>query len=337
MTLPIVLPIETMEARSANALPDGEGWQYEPKWDGFRALVACDDGAVEIHSRNQLPLERYFPELLDPIRSLGANVVFDAELTVSGVDGISFSLLQQRLHPAQSRIARLSVDTPAALLAFDLLALDGEDLRNLPLAQRRERLETLFAEPPATIHLTPATTDHALAQRWLDKPPSRGIEGVVAKRLADTYRSGERAMVKVKRQRTVDCVVAGLRWGKQEGVVASLLLGLYDDDGALHHVGHLSGFPAALRSALADRFAPYLGGTGFTGREPGGPSRWAPRRSGDYVRLAPELVCEVGADRAEGGTFRHAAHFLRWRPDKPARSCTLDQLHDDDQTPPPPD
>lgn len=332
MDLPVVPPLTPMEARSVPALPEGPGWQYEPKWDGFRALGFRDRDEVVLSSRGDLPLARYFPEVVEALRTLDLpRVVLDGEIVVFTPDrrALDFDALLQRIHPAASRVQRLSRETPASFVAFDLLAVGGEDLRARPLAERRARLEEVVGTACPPLYLSPATTDRELAMAWLDRFIVQGLDGVVAKRLDTPYRAGERAMLKVKRERTADCVVLGFRWakGQPERAVGSLLLGLYDDAGRLWQVGFTSGFTREARRQLLEVLAPYREGRS-AGPPPGQApqSRWARGRDLSYERLRPELVCEVAFDQVTGHRIRHGGRFLRWRPDKPARRCTLDQL-----------
>jgi ATP-dependent DNA ligase len=316
-----------MLARLADEIPRGPGWRYEPKWDGFRALVFRDGDRLRIASRNGQPLERYFPELLPPLRAaLPERAVVDGEIVVPGGEGLDFDALLQRIHPAASRIERLARETPASFVAFDVLALGDEDLRGRPFRDRREFLaRALRAGGP--VLLTPETGDGARAVRWFERFQGAGIEGVVAKREELPYVAGERVMIKVKHERTADCVVGGYRVSEKGGGVASLLLGLYDDEGRLRHVGHVSAFPAALRRDLAARLRPLEGGEGFAGGfGPAGPSRWARGRDTSWVAVRPELVVEVRFDQLQGGRFRHAAQLLHFRADKPPRECTFDQV-----------
>ncbi len=334
LDLPLQPPVPPMLSKAAAGVPTGDGWLYEPKWDGFRVVLFWDGATCLLQSRDSKPLGRYFPELLAGLPPrLPRRVVLDGEVVIEGPRGLDFGALQQRIHPAESRIRRLAAETPASYVAFDLLALDDQDLRARPLEERHSLLRTLFPQPEPPLVLTPATRDPEVAVDWFHRFEGAGFDGVIAKRLGDPYREGERAMVKVKHRRTADCVVAGLRWHKDEdGVgVGSLLLGLYDDAGVLHHVGHTSSFTAAGRRELTTLVAPYRAAdddpTGFgLGRTPGTPSRWSGQRAADWVRLRPDLVCEVAFDHMQGDRFRHGTTFLRWRPDKPPTACTYDQL-----------
>ena len=331
MSLPLRFPYPPMEAEAAAELPDGGGWQYEPKWDGFRCLAFRDGDRIELQSKNGQPLARYFPEVVEHLRSLPARCfVLDGEIVIP-VDGhLSFDDLLQRIHPAASRIERLSRERPAVLIVFDLLVDPaGRALVEEPLRERRRRLEAFAGKALAgrdDIRLSPATEDTAQARAWLDLAGGT-LDGIVAKRLDLPYQTGERTgMQKVKRRRTVDCVVGGFRYASGSRVVGSLLLGLYDADGLLHHVGFTSGFPAADRARLLTKLTPLIKPPGFTGRAPGGPSRWSTERSAEWQPLAPKLVVEVSYDHFTGDRFRHATRFLRWRPDKAPRQCTLDQV-----------
>jgi ATP-dependent DNA ligase len=331
MDLPVPLTLEPMEARQVPALPEADGWCYEPKWDGFRCLLFRDGGDVELRSKAGKPLGRYFPEVAAMARGLGASrFVLDGELIVE-VDGEpSFDDLLQRIHPAASRVRRLATERPAGYVAFDLLLSNrGGPLLGMPLGERRRRLESFadrFFRRGERVHLSPQTCSVDEARRWLDAA-HLGLDGVMAKRADAPYAAGERsAMLKVKRMRTADCVVGGFRYQSRGRQIASLLLGLYDDDGLLHHVGHTSGMDAAQRAALTKRVEALAGGSGFTGRAPGGPSRWSTARSEDWVPLKPKLVVEVAFDHVSQGRFRHGTKLLRLRPDKAPRQCTMDQL-----------
>ncbi|HEX2255774.1 MAG TPA: ATP-dependent DNA ligase [Afifellaceae bacterium] len=318
-----------MEARSVEALPEGAGWQYEPKWDGFRCLAFRAEGEVALQAKSGKDLTRYFPEVAALMASLPAErFVVDGELTIPAGDTLSFDALQLRLHPAESRIRRLAVETPAIFIAFDLLAdSSGERLLEQPLTARRAALEDFHAAAGTAraLRLSPYTRDRAEAQDWLDHAGGM-LDGVVAKCLDGRYEPGERSMLKVKRLRTADCVVGGFRYGSKSREVASLLLGLYGDDGKLHHVGFTSAISASEREALTRRLEALVEPPGFTGDAPGGPSRWATERSGDWQPLRPELVVEVRYDHVSGNRFRHGTTLMRWRPDKAPRQCTCDQL-----------
>ena len=322
-----------MLAKLTPAIPEGPGWHYEPKWDGFRCLVFFDGREAYLQSRDLKPLGRYFPELEERlIALLPRPLVLDGEVVIMGPNGLDFDALQLRLHPAASRVRKLAAETPSSFVAFDLLADGDEDLRPQPFEERRVRLESALANVPAPVHLTPATRDAAVARDWFDRFEGAGLDGVIAKPLDGAYQPGVRAMAKIKHLRTVDTVVAGYRWNKgEEGrSVGSLLLGLHDEQGVLHHVGHTSSFKAEEKRALAKTLAPYVTDdetAGFgQGRTPGAPSRWSTGKDTSWVRLRPALVCEVTFDYLQGPRFRHAATFRRWRTDKPPGACTFDQL-----------
>ncbi|HYN70217.1 MAG TPA: ATP-dependent DNA ligase [Candidatus Eisenbacteria bacterium] len=350
MRLPFDPPIEPMLAKPADALPEGDGWLFEPKWDGFRALVFRDGDEVLIQSRDLKPLDRYFPELHEPLlASLPPRCVLDGEVVIKSDGHLDFEALLLRIHPADSRVRMLAEQSPASYVAWDLLALDDDDLRTTPQGERRARLEAALgaAEPP--VHITPATTDRALAVDWFDRFEGAGLDGVIAKRLDGTYLPGKRAMIKVKHQRTADCVVAGFRWHKNgpRTHVGSLLLGLYDDDGKLHHVGVTSSFSWDRREALVEELEPLrehamdghpwgewaewaaMGAADASGqRLPGATSRWNRGKDLSWEPLRPERVVEVAYDHMQGDRFRHAATFVRWRPDKPPADCRYDQLEE---------
>jgi ATP-dependent DNA ligase len=343
-------PVSPMLAKAAHALPgtDADDLLFEPKWDGFRCIVFRDGDEVELGSRNERPLTRYFPELVGPIRAqLPERCVLDGELVVGagppGATRLDFDLLSQRIHPAASRIARLAEETPASFVAFDLLALGDRDLTGVPLRQRRAALEEVAGHLQAPLHLTPATTDRHRAAEWFERFEGAGLDGVLAKDLDGTYQPGKRAQVKVKHQRTADCVVAGYRPHKDGAGVGSLLLGLFDDDGTLHHVGVAASFSAARRAELVGELAPYRDGAladhpwqgwaeeAGAGRMPGAPSRWNGTKDLSWSPLRIELVCEVAYEHLLAGRFRHTTRFQRWRPDKAPRECTYAQL---EQVPP---
>jgi ATP-dependent DNA ligase len=316
----------SMEARSAPDLPRGDGWWFEPKWDGFRCLAFKDGAQVRLQARSGKSLNRYFPEMVTRIAGIEAEqFVADGELLVATDSGFSFEALQMRLHPAQSRIQRLSQQSPSTFMVFDMLVGgDGVDLRASPLTQRHSALvvfTVLFGDQH--LRLSDGTADRVKAQAWLD---GGGFEGVVAKRLDGPYAEGERAMVKVKRLRTVDCVAGGFRYSRDGAQIASLLLGLYNRDGRLDHVGFTSGLAAVDRGALTQQVMALRDGPGFTGKAPGGPSRWSDERSSEWEPLRPDLVVEVSFDHVSGGRFRHGARLLRLRPDKAAAQCTMEQL-----------
>jgi ATP-dependent DNA ligase len=327
---PISLELEPMLATVQPELPTGADWEYEPKWDGFRTLAHRTGDAVELVSRGARPMSRFFPEVLQAFRGLRANrVVLDGELVIVGRDGLDFEALQLRLHPAQSRVTLLSQATPALFVAFDLLAEGGEDLRELPLGTRRQRLEQLLDGVRPPILLTPYTRDAELGRRWFEEFEGAGLDGVIAKAWSQPYLPGKRGWVKVKHRRTADCVVIGFRWSSDRKSLGSLLLGLYDEGGTLHYVGHTSSFDAAARRELLARLQPLAvePPEEMRGRMPGGPSRWSRGRETQWQSLRPELVCEVAYEKLQSGQrFRHATGFLRWRPDKPPAACRFDQI-----------
>ena len=316
-----------MEALLAAELPDGEGWQFEPKWDGFRCLARRDGDEVTLTSKAGKPLARYFPEVADMLRRAKAKrFLLDGELIISIGDALSFDALQLRLHPAESRIRKLSDETPAELMAFDLLELAGKSLADEPLSERRRALEQFFrANETDGLLLSPVTHDRRTALGWL-KRSGGALDGVIAKRTELEYRPGERAMIKVKQQRTADVVVGGFRYAEGQKVVGSLLLGLYDDEGLLDHVGFTSAIASADRPALTKKLEKLIEPPGFTGKAPGGPSRWSNERSTQWQPLKPALVVEVRYDQVTNRRFRHGTGFLRWRPDKDPKQCTFDQL-----------
>ena len=336
--LPFPPPIEPMLSAAADELPSGDGWLFEPKWDGFRTLVFRDGDEITLQSRDLKPMNRYFPELIDPIKtSLPERAVVDGEIVIVGESGLDFEALLLRIHPAASRVKMLAEETPASFVAWDLLALGDEDLRESPLEVRREKLEQVLRPP---IHLSPATKNRALAQDWFHRFEGAGLDGVMAKRLDSPYRAGERTMIKVKHTRTADCVVAGFRWHKNGPgtMIGSLLLGLYDDEGVLHHVGVAAAFKTEVRKELVEELAPLREhamekhpwrdwAEAMQGqRMPGGGSRWNRGKDLSWEPLRPERVCEVAYDHMQGSRFRHAAHFLRWRFDKRPEDCRYDQL-----------
>jgi ATP-dependent DNA ligase len=348
--LPFDPPLEPMLAKPSDGLPEGDGWLYEPKWDGFRAIVFRDGDEVLIQSRDLKPLDRYFPELAAPLRaSLPERCVVDGEVVISKDGALDFEALLLRIHPAASRVKMLAEESPASFVGWDLLALGDDDLRATPQGDRRARLEDALAgvEPP--VHLTPATRDRATAADWFDRFEGAGLDGVVAKRLDAAYQPGKRAMFKIKHQRTADCVVAGFRWHKNgPGThVGSLLLGIFDDEGKLHHVGVTSSFTWDRREALAKELEPLrenandghpwaewsdwasLGAADASGqRLPGATSRWNRGKDLSWEPLRPERVCEVAYDHLQGDRFRHGATFKRWRPDKQPSDCRYDQLEE---------
>lgn len=314
-------------------LPEGPGWLYEPKWDGFRALVFFDGTEVYLQSRDCKPLGRYFPELVQQLAAVTTpGVVLDGEIVIAGPGGLDFEALLLRIHPAASRIAKLAEENPASFVAFDLLAHGGDDLRGTGQAERRARLESVLAGARPPLYLTPATQDPGVARQWFQRFEGAGLDGVIAKRAELPYLPDQRVMQKLKHRRTADCVVGGFRWAKDKAgtAVGSLLLGLYDEHGTLQHVGHTSSFKAAEKRALVEKFQPYLanaGEAGFgRGRTPGAPSRWSQGKDLSWEALRPELVCEVTYDHLQGQRFRHGTTFARWRPDKSARECTFAQL-----------
>jgi ATP-dependent DNA ligase len=338
-----------MLAAPAAELPSGTGWLYEPKWDGFRAIVFRDGATLLTQSRDLRPLDRYFPELTAPLlEALPGQCVVDGEIVIARSPGpasptrLDFDALLLRIHPAASRVALLAAETPASFVAWDLLAEGSLDLRERPLEERRARLEELLRDARSPIHLTPATRDRDVAVDWFHRFEGAGLDGVVAKRLDGPYAPGKRAMVKVKHARTADCVVAGFRWHKEGPgeMVGSLLLGLHDAAGTLHHVGVTSSFTRERRRELAAELGPlalpdgadhpwsWIAAPGTSGRKPGMESRWNRGRSLDWLPLAPDRVCEVGYDHLQGDRFRHATTFRRWRPDRSPDQCRYDQLEE---------
>jgi ATP-dependent DNA ligase len=348
MRLPFQPPLEPMLAKAAPDLPEGDGWLYEPKWDGFRAIVFRDGDEVLIQSRDLKPLDRYFPELAEPLRAnLPPRCVVDGEIVIARDGALDFEALLLRIHPAESRVRLLASETPASFVAWDLLALDDEDLRSVPQGDRRARLAEVLGGAKPPVHLTPATTDRSLAADWFERFEGAGLDGVVAKPLDGPYLPGKRAMVKVKHARTADCVVAGFRWHKNgPGThVGSLLLGLYDDAGDLHHVGVTSSFTWERRAELVAELAPLreraleehpwaewaewagMGTADASGqRLPGAGSRWNRGKDLSWEPLRVERVCEVAYDHLQGDRFRHATTFRRWRPDRTPADCRYDQL-----------
>jgi len=320
-----------MEALSVDEIPTGEAWQYEPKWDGFRCVVFRDDDKVELQSKSGQPLARYFPDLVDSLRKLTAKrFVLDGEIVVPIAGMLSFDELLMRIHPAESRVRKLAAEHPATLIVFDLLADErGKSLLDKPLEVRRPQLEkfaTKYFRGQETVRLSPATARLATAKQWFKKVGGN-LDGIVAKRLDLPYQSGNReGMQKIKHLRTADCVVGGFRYAEGKKVIGSLLLGLYDKKGLLHHVGFTSSFKAKERQKITDLVEPLIKPPGFTGRAPGGPSRWSTRRSEEWQPLRPQLVAEGQYDHVTGGRFRHGTSLLRWRPDKKPQQCTLDQV-----------
>lgn len=347
MRLPLMPPLGPMLAKSVTwekALKDTHGGKdvhWEPKWDGFRAIAFRDGDEVELSSRGEKPLTRYFPEVVAALKeNLPDRCVVDGEVVIATDDNLDFEALLQRIHPAASRVNKLAEETPASFVAFDLLAVDDESLIDRPFSERRERLTALLADVAPPVYVTPATDDVALAQQWFEVFEGAGLDGVIAKPLAGAYRPDVRAMFKIKHERTADCVVAGYRWHKSGGVVGSLLLGLYDDRGALQHVGVSASFPMKRRAELVEELAPYavedISGHPWaawaeaegqaSGRLPGAVSRWNAKKDLSWVPLRPKLVVEVAYDHMEGTRFRHTAQWRRWRPDREPESCTYEQL-----------
>ena len=328
--MPLKPPIPPMEATSADAIPAGPEWQYEPKWDGFRCLVFRRGDKVELQSKAGKPLTRYFPDVIESVQALSAKrFVLDGEIVVPHGRAFSFDDLLQRIHPAASRIAKLAEETPALLIVFDLLEDErGHALLDLPLAERRLKLEA-FTKKNAhgdRVRLSPATTRLSDAKGWL-RQVGATLDGIVAKRRDAPYAAGTRdAMVKVKNYRSADCVVGGFRYGTNSELVGSLLLGLYDDAGLLHHVGFTSSIARTEKATLTARLERLKGGPGFTGNTPGGPSRWSTERSAEWVPLKRKLVVEVCYDHFSGERFRHGTRLMRWRPDKAPEQCTMDQV-----------
>jgi ATP-dependent DNA ligase len=325
----IPLTYAPMEAKPANEIPGGTGWQYEPKWDGFRCLAFRYADSVTLMSKSGKPLTRYFPEIVSALAPLPeGDFVLDGELVIAQGEALDFDLLLQRIHPAASRIEKLSVETPATLILFDILLDKGRPLVDQALATRRQALERFaraISRNPRIV-LSPATTDSARVHRWFTGPRN-GIDGVVAKRTDLPYQTGTRTgMVKVKHKWTVDCVVGGFRYASHGKLVGSLLLGLYNAAGKLDHVGFLSGIKTADKAALTRKLEKLIKPPGFTGSAPGGPSRWSTERSAEWQPLAPKLVVEVTYDHFSGGRFRHATSFVRWRPDKSPRQCKMTQV-----------
>jgi len=316
-----------MEALLAAELPEGAGWQYEPKWDGFRCLARRDGAEITLTSKSGKPLGRYFPEVVEILAKVKEkHFLLDGELVISLDDALSFEALQLRLHPAESRVRRLARETPAELMLFDLLELGGKSLLDQPLSQRREALEAFFAARAVPgLQLSPATRSRTVALGWLQRSGG-ALDGVIAKRLDLEYRSGERAMIKVKQQRTADCVVGGFRYAEKKKEVGSLLLGLYDEAGSLHHVGFTSAIPAKEKPRLTKDLQRLIEPPGFTGNAPGGPSRWNTERTTQWQPLKPTLVVEVRYDQVTSRRFRHGTGFVRWRPDKDPKQCTFEQL-----------
>lgn len=330
MAFPLRPDLTPMEAESVDEIPPAGEWQYEPKWDGFRCLAFRDGAQIELRSKAGQPLARYFPELVAAIGALQApRFVLDGEIVVPSGDALSFDALLQRIHPAASRVQKLAAETPATLVVFDLLANEhGASLVDLPLRERRPQLEAFAANLLGSRHvkLSPATTELKQAKVWFGSAGG-SLDGLIAKRLDAPYAAGERtAMVKIKPRRTADCVVGGFRYAEKKKKVGSLLLGLYDKEGRLNHVGFCSGLKAAEKPALTRKLEALVGGPGFTGKAPGGPSRWSTKRSSEWQPLEPKLVEEVSFDHVTSDRFRHGTSLLRWRPDKAPRQCTMEQL-----------
>ncbi len=334
-------PVSPMLAKATSELPEGDDFLFEPKWDGFRCIVFRDHDEVELGSRNERPLTRYFPELPPALRdALPPRCVVDGEVVIVGAEGLDFEALLQRIHPAASRVNMLAAETPASFIAFDLLAEGDDDLTGEPFAERRRRLETALAGAEPPVHLTPITTDRELARDWFSRFEGAGLDGVVAKRSATTYRPNERVMFKVKHQRTADCVVAGYRVHKSGDGVGSLLLGLFDENETLHHVGVATSFTAARRRELTAELEPYRENAlddhpwrswaeaqaHEHSRMPGGWSRWNAGKDLSWEAVRPELVAEVAFEHLQGDRFRHATRLVRWRPDRDPASCTYAQL-----------
>jgi ATP-dependent DNA ligase len=335
-----------MLAKRVGALPDGQGWIFEPKWDGFRVLVFRDGDELLIQSRDEKPLNRYFPDLLQPLRSqLPRRCVLDGEVVIATDGGLDFEALQLRIHPAASRVTLLATESPASVVFWDVLCAGDRDLRAAPFHARRAELEALLAKATPPVHLTPATAERSVAADWFRRFEGAGLDGVMAKPASGAYEPNKRVMLKVKHERECDCVVAGFRWHKRGNgtAVGSLLLGLYDDAGVLHHVGVAASFTDRQRRELVDLLAPYRtnalaahpwrewagaddAAAGGQQRMPGAKSRWSQGKDLSWEPLRPELVAEVAYDHMQGTRFRHTAHFRRWRTDKPPRDCTYAQL-----------
>jgi len=345
MDLAVNTPVLPMLAKRVGELPEGDNWVFEPKWDGFRALVFRDGDEILIQSRDEKPLDRYFPELLEPLRkTLPPRCVLDGEMVIVQNNGLDFDSLQLRLHPAASRVKLLSGQIPASFVFFDLLCVDDRDLRTKTFETRRRELESLLSAAPPPIHLTPTTTDRIMAADWFRRFEGAGLDGVIAKDPSGTYESNKRVMLKVKHERDCDCVVAGFRWYKKgdRTLIGSLLLGLFDDAGALQHVGVCASFTAAKRKELAEVLDPYrknalenhpwrawaeaeVSEDGVR-RMPGGQSRWSQGKDLSWEPLRPELVVEVAYEHMQGDRFRHMSRFRRWRKDKKPSDCTYAQL-----------
>ena len=343
MTFQLAPPVLPMLAKRVASLPAEGSWSFEPKWDGFRVMVFRDHNEILLQSRDGKSLNRYFPELLEPLQQhLPARYILDGEIVISRAGGLDFDALQLRIHPAASRVRMLSEQTPASIVFFDALSLEDADLTSMPFEQRRHALERVLAHAKEPLHITPATQDVILAEDWFHRFEGAGLDGVMAKRTDSIYEPDKRTMLKVKHERDCDCVVAGFRWHKQGAgtAVGSLLLGLYDSAGDLQHVGVCASFTQLKREALIEHLAPFRLGTGDvhpwmtepdtqtdgTQRVPGGQSRWSQGKDLSWVPLRPELVVEVAYEHMQGDRFRHLAHFRRWRLDKPPADCTYAQL-----------
>ncbi|MFH5210296.1 ATP-dependent DNA ligase [Antrihabitans spumae] len=341
MDLPVMPPVKPMLAKPAPEIPRGAGMSYEPKWDGFRCIVFRDGDELELGSRNERPLTRYFPELVELLaQALPQRCVVDGEIVLVTDKGLDFDVLQQRLHPAESRVRKLANETPASFVAFDLLAIDDTDLTPEPFSERRRRLEEIIDTALARVHLTPLTTDADVAQDWFTRFEGAGFDGVMVKPLDLPYQQDKRVMLKVKHERTADCVVAGFRWHKDGVGVGSLLLGLFDDDGRMHHVGVASSFTAARRKELVTELDPLRANAladhpwrewadaqaQATGKMPGGVSRWTGTKDLSWEALRPELVAEVRYEHVMSGRFRHGGRLVRFRSDRTPESCTYAQL-----------
>jgi ATP-dependent DNA ligase len=345
MNLAVNPPILPMLAKRVGELPPGDGWVFEPKWDGFRTLIFRDGDEVFIQSRDEKPLNRYFPELVDPLKAqLPERCVLDGEIVIAGKEGLEFETLQMRLHPAESRVKKLAAEIPASVVFFDILCEGDKSLCDTPFAKRRVRLEAVLKRAKAPLHLTPATRDRKTAADWFSRFEGAGLDGVIAKAEDGTYEPNKRTMFKVKHERDCDCVVAGFRWHKtgEKSKVGSLLLGLYDDNGNLEHVGVCASFTDVKRKELVKFLEPYrknpLDGHPWRNwaeaqeadaephRKPGAQSRWSAGKDLSWEPLRPELVVQVAYDHMQGDRFRHTAQFRRWREDKRPRDCTFDQL-----------
>lgn len=340
MDLPVMPPVAPMLAKPVKSIPPG--MYYEGKWDGFRAIVFRDGDEVEIGSRNERPMTRYFPEVVEAVRAeLPPRCVVDGELVIAMGERLDFDALLNRIHPADSRVRLLAEQTPASFVAFDLLALGDESLVDRPFSQRRAALEQALADASPPVHVAPSTTDRDVAEQWLERFEGAGLDGIIAKPPDGRYERGVRSLYKIKHDRTADCVVAGFRWHKSGPVVGSLLLGLYDDSGALQHVGVSASFPMKRRQELVAELEPYrtsaddhpwsawaMAEAHERGRLPGAVSRWNAGKDLSWEPLRPELVCEVAYDHMQGDRFRHTAQFRRWRPDRDPRSCTYEQLEE---------